>query len=112
MTVKRPFVSLLGVVAVLLLAGCQPSPTNLETPEIVWETESSSPLEGDQWLEAAQASELGFRLAYNARDFTISQLTETWPESSVESFYEGYLDRFVRSGAKPVAFPDLPFGFP
>ena len=95
----------LSGLAIITLVGCQPVPTELETPEIVWITEAGGPLESDPWLEAAHASDLGLRLAYNARDFTISQLTETWSASSVKTIYSVYRLRFVEGGAKPEAFP-------
>jgi hypothetical protein len=87
------------------LTGCQTSPTELATPAIEWVSQSDGPMESDPWLEAARAADLGLRLAYNSQDFTISQLTQTRFESSVETVYEVFMRTYVEGGATPVVFP-------
>ncbi len=102
---RFPFVVTLTAVVVMGLTGCQPVATELATPDITWISESESPLDSDPWLEAARAADLGLRLAYNAQDFTISQLTSTHSASSVQAIYEVFILRFVDGGATPQAFP-------
>jgi hypothetical protein len=97
--------STLTTLALLALVGCTPTATEYETPEIVWITDGTSPLESDPWLQAARAQDLGTRLAYNTHDFTIPQLTSTRTDGSIDSLYDYFVTRFVDREDPPIAYP-------
>lgn len=77
------------VAAVIALAGCtfmsEPEVTVL--PEIAVEQSGTSPLESNQWVEAAREVDLGRLLALNSFDFTIEQFANTRTAGSADSTY-------------------------
>ena len=94
-------VSALAVTA--LLAGCTPSsePTVLPSTEIDWL--DSAPADDDPYAAAARAADLGSVLAWNAHDFTITQLTSTVTPELAAAYYENFqpLQRLVFPGPRP-----------
>jgi hypothetical protein len=91
---------------VLALSACEsPGPTEVATPEIVWETPAptGAPYD-DPYVEAAYAASLGFVLASNAADFTISQLTSTTTAKRIDEMYQAHLARFGKDNENPIAY--------
>ncbi|ROR83528.1 hypothetical protein SAMN06295974_1597 [Plantibacter flavus] len=82
----------LGVVVVLGLAGCVAGPTEMPTPEIVWDrgVAPSSPLEDDPIVQAARESDIGLVLAENSGDFTIRQLNDRWNHRHIVDLARSY----------------------
>ena len=100
---------LTGGAAALALTGCQPSgPTVVETPSISWEPGSTEP--EDVFEQAVLDHEIGKALAFNARDFTIEQLTSTSTDAAIERFYESFRSQYLSTAAAPqVKAGPLPF---
>jgi hypothetical protein len=99
----------------VLLSGCQtqppaPSPsaegpTVIETPAIVGDTVSASPLESDEWVVAARAADLGSLLAMNSADFTIEQYTSTRSELTAKDEFLAWRGANVGSENAPFMWP-------
>lgn len=99
--------------AALVLAGCatpaqeqqrSEAPTEIETPEIVWEAgPPQGEFESDPAVVAARAANLGMALARNAHDFTIDQLTDYVDSDYIEWMYENDLKE-VKAGS-PELYP-------
>lgn len=100
--------ALAGAVVVLFgLIACEsPRPTEVPTPEIVWETpEASGAPYDDPYVQAAYDASLGWVLAVNAADFTISQLTETTTAKRIDEVYAAHLGRYgLNNDDDPIAF--------
>lgn len=106
-TVAAITVTLIGVLG---LAACEsPGPTEIATPEIVWETpEPTGAPYDDPYVQAAYAASLGFVLASNASDFTISQLTDTTTAKRIDEMFQAHLARFGADNENPVAYVGPP----
>lgn len=109
MTRIRQAVALVAVaIGVLALAACDPGggPTVAPTPDIVWEpSEPTGPLEGDPYVQAVRAANLGWVLANNTRDFTIAQLTDTTTVEQIDAYFQRFLQTRGERNPEAVAIP-------
>jgi hypothetical protein len=102
---RRVALAVAGLLALAVVVGCTPQPVPSPTPEpdpsrvpwvmpdIVGETVSDSPLESDEWVIAARASELGVVLASNAADFSIEPLRSTLTADSAREQFRHFISR-------------------
>ncbi|WP_309617791.1 hypothetical protein [Salinibacterium sp.] len=109
---KRSVVLGVAVVAAVVLAGCTPSrvpvvegPTMIATPTIVGATVSDSPLEVDEWVIAARAADLGYVLASNNADFSISQFTSTHSENATAGRFYDWRGSHADTGEAAFVYP-------
>ncbi|WP_143736371.1 hypothetical protein [Plantibacter flavus] len=88
----RRGLALLGVVVVLGLAGCVDGPTEMPTPEIVWDrgVAPSSRLEDDPIVQAAREAAIGLAMSENSGDFTIRQLNDHWNHRHIVDLARSY----------------------
>jgi len=81
----RPPVVLAVLGAAAILTGCTPAPAPTATASanppvdvaVEWEVAPSVALETDPWVIAARESDVGYRLAVNALDFTADEFVGT-----------------------------------
>ncbi|NYF11322.1 hypothetical protein HDC94_002478 [Leifsonia sp. AK011] len=96
-------------VAVLMLTACDPSggaPTEIATPTINWQpSEPTGGLYDDPYVEVALAASLGFVLANNVADYTISQLTETTTAERIEAVYRAHISDRGEDNSDPLVYP-------
>ncbi|MCU1406041.1 MAG: hypothetical protein JWQ43_2344 [Glaciihabitans sp.] len=109
-------VGLVSIGLVAALAGCSADEPRvasvIETPGIVVEERGTSPLESDEYVEAARAAELGETLANNFGDFTIAQLTDTHDYVQIEQLWDSYKDAYVDTDADVLLYPGPPIWLP
>lgn len=99
---SAPGVLSVGLLA-LLLSGCDPDqPTAVETPAIVWE--SGHPDQDDEFEAVFREYGIGYAVAFNARDFTVEQLTATTTADRVEAIYEAFRSQYLVAGADPRVY--------
>lgn len=92
-----------GAVLLPTLTGCDTSrPTVVETPTIVWE--SGAPDQEDPFAAAVREYLIGYSIAFNARDFTVDQLTATTTSARIEGIYESFRSQYVSAGAAPRVY--------
>jgi hypothetical protein len=92
----------MGGLVMLTLAACANQPTVVETPAIVWDP--SAPASEDRFETAVREYHIGFAVAFNARDFTVEQLTSTTTAARIEASYEGFRSQYISAEADPRVY--------
>ncbi|MBH0129788.1 hypothetical protein [Salinibacterium sp. NK8237] len=100
MKICVPVVVVLALAATLSSCVAEPEaervwPTVFETPDVVYSVEPVSDLVDDEWVQAAQASALGYHLALNLGDFSIEQFTATREPATAEDQYLGWRSKYT-----------------
>jgi hypothetical protein len=98
------------LIGVLGLSACEsPGPTEVPTPAIVWETpEPTGAPYDDPYVQAAYAASLGFVIASNSADFTVSQLTGTTTAKRIDEMYQAHIARFGTDNQNPIVYVGPP----
>ena len=113
MVARRLGVVVLAVVVGVVLAGCVPGPTVMQTPRIVWQDgkRPSSELENHPAVKLLRAAMIGDAMAWNSGDFTIKQLTETYEDghSIVQEYEDQGDDPWVYRGPLPFQPVDVEY---
>jgi len=85
----RSAAPVLATAAIVLgLVGCTPQATVL--PTVQTEKAGTAALDGDDYVTAMRAAELGETMAWNSGDFTIKPLTESTTAHGIDSIYDHY----------------------
>jgi hypothetical protein len=105
----RALPALAGIVlatVTLGLSGCsQAAGPSVEKPTLETVQPATSPLEADKFVSAARAADLGRALAWNALDFTLSDLTSTNSARTVENQYDTVEASYVNVDGSPQVRP-------
>lgn len=91
-----------GGTLLLILTACAPQPSVVQTPAIAWEP--SAPTQEDRFEAAVREYEIGYAVAFNARDFTVEQLTSTTTAPRVEAIYESFHSQYISAHADPRVY--------
>lgn len=90
----------------MTLTACQsPVPEAVELPDVVWESDGTSPLETDEFVVAARAADLGLIFAWNTANFRLPEFTTTNSPSVVDRFADGFVNTFVTHDGDPTVYP-------
>lgn len=101
MTVTKMLVC--GGVLLVVLTACDPNrPSVVQTPAIDWEP--SAPTQEDRFETAVREYGIGYAVAFNARDFTVAQLTSTTTAPQIEASYESFRSQYISAHADPRVY--------
>ena len=103
---RRLLIASLVTLGTVALTACQPPvPDPQPLPELVWESEGTSPLEDDEFVVAARAADTARTLAWNRADFALEQFIATNTSLAAQRLYNGYRTSFAVNGLPPTAYP-------
>jgi hypothetical protein len=93
----------LSGLVMLALSGCDPNrPTIVETPAIVWDP--GAPTQDDPFEAAVREYQIGYAVAFNARDFTVEQLTSTTTAARIQASYESFRSQYISAHGEPRVY--------
>jgi hypothetical protein len=102
--VRAVIATVVVAIGVGALAGCTP-PAVVPDPEVVWESQGTSPLEDDAAVVAARAADLARALAFNTLDFARDDFTTTHTAAYAAKIYDAFETTYVDIEAEPRALP-------